>query len=114
MAHRIASWLATVTAALLVALPALAQDQIRLGHNRTWSNPALLIGLGTGAFEKAGVRVAEREFTNPADIITAIASGDLDAGASPGATLFASFFIVMANLIVDVLYAYVDPRVRYS
>jgi peptide/nickel transport system permease protein len=31
-----------------------------------------------------------------------------------GVTLFAAFFIVMANLIVDVLYAYVDPRVRYS
>ena len=31
-----------------------------------------------------------------------------------GVTLFAAFFIVMANLIVDVVYAYVDPRVRYS
>jgi peptide/nickel transport system permease protein len=31
-----------------------------------------------------------------------------------GITLFAAFFIIMANLIVDVLYAYVDPRVRYS
>lgn len=31
-----------------------------------------------------------------------------------GVTLFAAFFIVMANLIVDVLYAFVDPRVRYS
>jgi len=31
-----------------------------------------------------------------------------------GVTLFAAFFIIMANLIVDVLYAYVDPRVRYS
>ena len=29
-------------------------------------------------------------------------------------TLFAAFFIIVANLIVDVLYAYVDPRVRYS
>jgi len=31
-----------------------------------------------------------------------------------GVTLFAAFFIIMANLVVDVLYAYVDPRVRYS
>jgi peptide/nickel transport system permease protein len=31
-----------------------------------------------------------------------------------GVTLFAAFFIIMANLIVDVLYAFVDPRVRYS
>ncbi len=31
-----------------------------------------------------------------------------------GVTLFAAFFILLANLIVDVLYAVVDPRVRYS
>jgi peptide/nickel transport system permease protein len=29
-----------------------------------------------------------------------------------GVVLLASFFIVFANLIVDVLYAYIDPRVR--
>ncbi|GAA0727608.1 ABC transporter permease [Dactylosporangium roseum] len=29
-----------------------------------------------------------------------------------GVTLFGAFFIVMANLIVDVLYAVIDPRVR--
>ena len=27
--------------------------------------------------------------------------------------LLASFFIVIANLIVDILYAIIDPRVRY-
>jgi peptide/nickel transport system permease protein len=29
-----------------------------------------------------------------------------------GVTLFAAFFVVLANLVVDVLYAVVDPRVR--
>jgi peptide/nickel transport system permease protein len=29
-------------------------------------------------------------------------------------TMIAAFFIVMANLVVDVLYAAIDPRVRYS
>lgn len=29
-----------------------------------------------------------------------------------GVTMFATFFIVLANLIVDILYAVVDPRVR--
>jgi peptide/nickel transport system permease protein len=29
-----------------------------------------------------------------------------------GATLLATFFIVMANLVVDLLYAVIDPRVR--
>jgi peptide/nickel transport system permease protein len=31
-----------------------------------------------------------------------------------GVTLFAAFFVVVANIIVDVLYAYVDPRVTVS
>lgn len=31
-----------------------------------------------------------------------------------GVTLFAAFFIVIANLVVDLLYAAVDPRVRLS
>jgi peptide/nickel transport system permease protein len=31
-----------------------------------------------------------------------------------GATMFAAFFIVVANVIVDVLYGVVDPRVRVS
>ena len=30
-----------------------------------------------------------------------------------GVTMLAAFFIVIANLIVDVLYAVIDPRVRY-
>jgi peptide/nickel transport system permease protein len=31
-----------------------------------------------------------------------------------GVTLIAAFFIVLANLVVDLLYAVVDPRVRIS
>jgi peptide/nickel transport system permease protein len=31
-----------------------------------------------------------------------------------GVTVLAAFFIVAANLIVDVLYAFLDPRVRYT
>jgi peptide/nickel transport system permease protein len=31
-----------------------------------------------------------------------------------GATLFAAFFIVIANFLVDLLYAVIDPRVRLS
>ncbi len=30
-----------------------------------------------------------------------------------GVTMLAAFFIVLANLVVDILYAFVDPRVRY-
>jgi peptide/nickel transport system permease protein len=31
-----------------------------------------------------------------------------------GVVLFAAFFIIVANLIVDVAYAFLDPRVRYG
>jgi peptide/nickel transport system permease protein len=31
-----------------------------------------------------------------------------------GTVLIGTFFIVMANLIVDILYAFIDPRVRYA
>jgi peptide/nickel transport system permease protein len=31
-----------------------------------------------------------------------------------GTVLLGAFFIILANLIVDVLYAFLDPRVRYS
>ena len=30
-----------------------------------------------------------------------------------GTVLFGAFFIITANLIVDILYAFLDPRVRY-
>jgi peptide/nickel transport system permease protein len=31
-----------------------------------------------------------------------------------GTVLIGAFFIVVANLVVDILYAFIDPRVRYS
>lgn len=37
-----------------------------------------------------------------------------DLPAIQGTVVFSAFFIVMANLIVDVVYGVLDPRVRYS
>jgi peptide/nickel transport system permease protein len=31
-----------------------------------------------------------------------------------GTVQFGTFFVVIANLIVDVAYAFLDPRVRYA
>ena len=31
-----------------------------------------------------------------------------------GTVLLGAFFIIIANLVVDILYAFLDPRVRYS
>jgi peptide/nickel transport system permease protein len=36
-----------------------------------------------------------------------------DLPAIQGTVLFGAFFIIGANLVVDVLYAFIDPRVRY-
>jgi peptide/nickel transport system permease protein len=36
-----------------------------------------------------------------------------DFPAVMGVTVFASFFIIVANLVVDIAYAFLDPRVRY-
>ena len=69
-------------------LSANAQAVLRLAHNKAWSNPALEIGLSNGAFEKEGVKVKATEFSNPADMITAIVSGSIDAATVPS-TVFA-------------------------
>ena len=37
-----------------------------------------------------------------------------DLPAIQGTVLFAAFFIILANLAVDVAYAFLDPRVRYA
>jgi peptide/nickel transport system permease protein len=42
----------------------------------------------------------------------AIQSRDLPA--IQGTVLFGAFFVVVANLVVDIAYAFLDPRVRYS
>lgn len=42
------------------------------------------------------------------------AIGSVDQPVIMGVTLFAAFFIVFANLVVDILYAVLDPRVRYT
>ena len=40
------------------------------------------------------------------------AAGARNRASSGPVTLLAAFFIVIANLVVDLLYAVVDPRVR--
>jgi peptide/nickel transport system permease protein len=42
----------------------------------------------------------------------AILNGDLPL--IQGTVLIGAFFIVLANLVVDIAYAFIDPRVRYS
>ena len=44
---------------------------------------------------------------------TILAINNQDLPEILGVTMLAAFFIVIANLVVDVLYAVVDPRVRH-
>jgi len=87
---------------------------VRLGHNRTWSNPALIIGLAQDRFKQAGVDVSEQEFTNPADIVQAIATGDLDAGATPGPTLFTAVEKGVKAKAVALLQGNNNPPVAFT
>src|SRR5579872_4749375 len=45
---------------------AVAQEanEVRLGHNRAWPNPALILGITKGHFSDAMVKVTERSFDN--------------------------------------------------
>jgi dipeptide transport system permease protein len=42
------------------------------------------------------------------------AAGQLDTPAVLGFALLVAFIITVANLVVDILYAFVDPRIRYD
>lgn len=69
----------------------------------------IFAGLITGSF------IIETVFSIPGIGRETIGSiSNRDYGLIMGTTLLYSFIIVIANLIVDVLYAVVDPRIRYS
>jgi len=46
-------------------------------------------------------------------LFTVLAIQNNDLPEILGVVMLAAFFVVIANLIVDILYAVVDPRVRY-
>jgi peptide/nickel transport system permease protein len=73
-----------------------------------------MLGLDIGVL-LGGAIVTERVFGLPgigATTVQAIADNDLPV--IQGVVLFAAFFVVTFNLIVDVAYAALDPRVRYG
>jgi peptide/nickel transport system permease protein len=60
-----------------------------------------------------GVVVTEVIFNYPGmGSAAARAASSLDALAVLGFVLFGGIVLLVANLIVDLLYAYVDPRIR--
>jgi peptide/nickel transport system permease protein len=74
-----------------------------------------LLGLDVAVLLAGNAILTESGFNIPGvgkETVTAIGQSDLPL--IPGIVLFGAFFIVIFNLIVDVLYAYLDPRVRYQ
>jgi peptide/nickel transport system permease protein len=73
-----------------------------------------MFGLDIGGL-LGGAFITETVFNLPgigAYAIKSVGSGDLYAILD--ITIIAGFFITFMNLVVDVLYAFLDPRVRYS
>jgi peptide/nickel transport system permease protein len=79
-------------------------------------NPIVtLVGLDVGTLLAGNAILTETVFNIPGVgrlLYQAIAVSDLTT--VEGVTLFGAFFIVFFNLVVDIGYAYLDPRVRYS
>ncbi|HTT26916.1 MAG TPA: ABC transporter permease [Solirubrobacteraceae bacterium] len=74
-----------------------------------------LVGLDVGTLLAGQAIVTETVFNIPGLgrlLYQAISVSDLTT--IEGVTLFGSLFIVFFNLVVDIGYAYLDPRVRYS
>jgi len=73
-----------------------------------------VLGLDIGIL-LGGALLTERVFTIPGIGLYAYQGiSNADLSVVQGTVLLATFFIVVANLIVDLVYAVLDPRVRYS
>ena len=94
----------------------LSESQITYNHGapNAMIPTVTLLGMGFAGLINGSV-LTETIFTWPglgAWAITAMRS--LDVSAILAYTLFAAFLYIIANLIVDILYAFLDPRVELS
>jgi peptide/nickel transport system permease protein len=93
----------------------LAERRVILKHGvRSAITPVVtVLGLDIGIL-LGGAILTESVFNIPGIgrlAYDAIVRGDLPI--VQGTVLFGAFFIIIMNLIVDILYAFLDPRVRY-
>jgi peptide/nickel transport system permease protein len=73
-----------------------------------------LVGLDVGAL-LGGAVLTEATFSFPGlGLLAYDAIDDQDLPVILGVTLVAAVFIVIANIVVDIVYAYLDPRVSYA
>jgi peptide/nickel transport system permease protein len=93
----------------------LDERQIRIKHVlRNSMIPVItLFGLDFGAVVGGGAILTETVFNlNGVGLYAGQAIGTLDLPPLIGVTMFGAFFIVLFNTIVDVLYAFLDPRIK--
>jgi peptide/nickel transport system permease protein len=94
----------------------LSERRVVLKHGLRASLTPLvtLLGLDLGGL-LGGAIITETVFNLPGIgnyAVQSVFSGDLYAILD--VTIIAAFFITFANLVVDVVYAFLDPRVRYT
>jgi peptide/nickel transport system permease protein len=95
----------------------LPESRVIMAHGvRSAITPIVtLLGLDIGVLLAGNAILTESVFNIPGVgrlVFTSIERSDLPV--IQGVTLFGAFFILIFNLIVDIAYAYLDPRVRYQ
>lgn len=93
----------------------ITERQVRIRHvlRNSMIPIVTLFGLDFGAVVGGGAILTETVFNlNGVGLYAGRAIGSLDLPPLIGVTIFGAFFIVLFNTIVDVLYAYLDPRIR--
>jgi peptide/nickel transport system permease protein len=73
-----------------------------------------IFGMDLGAVLGGAILVERSLSLNGIGSLAITSIGNQDFPTVMGITLFGAFFIIMANLVVDVLYATLDPRVRLA
>jgi peptide/nickel transport system permease protein len=94
----------------------LSERRVILHHGvRSAITPVVtVLGLDIGILF-GGAILTETVFNIPGvGRLTYDAIGTSDLPVIQGTVLFAAFFIIVANIVVDIAYAFLDPRVRYS
>lgn len=100
----------------VVASTALGQVKpvkIRVGGSKYWDTWAFYVGQKKGFFKQTGIKVSWHEFANPNRVTQAIASGDLDAGASTGPHFLVAREKGVKILAVAMLEGRTDPPMTY-
>ena len=93
----------------------ISERQVRIRHVLRLSMIPIitLFGLDFGAVVGGSAILTETVFNlNGVGLYAGQAIGSLDLPPLMGVTIFGAFFIVLFNTVVDILYAFLDPRIR--